>query len=73
MKNHPGFNIAFGIVPSVLGKDFHVLMQEEDPLSLTILARFFALLKFVDAPWWLQGTAEYEVKGLETLVPKEWK
>ena len=31
------------------------------------------MLKFVDAPWWLHGTAEYEVKGLETLVPKEWK
>jgi hypothetical protein len=48
-------------------------MQKADPLSLLILARLFALLKFVDEPWWLQGTAEYKVKGLETLVPEEWK
>lgn len=61
------------IVPSVLGKDFYILMQDGDPLSLMILARLFALLRFVDEPWWLQGTAEYEIRGLETLLPEEWK
>ncbi|KAE8446763.1 hypothetical protein EG329_011668 [Mollisiaceae sp. DMI_Dod_QoI] len=61
------------IFPTRCGKEFCVLMQEEDPLSLLILARVFALLKFVDEPWWLQGTAEYEVRGLEALVPEEWK
>jgi hypothetical protein len=48
-------------------------MEEADPLSLLIVARLFTLGKFVDEPWWLQGTAEYEVKGLETLIPEEWK
>lgn len=69
----PWIQHRLSIVPSVLGKDFCVLMQERDPLSLVILARLFALLKFVDEPWWLQGTAEYEVHGLETIVPEEWK
>ncbi|KAL3420635.1 hypothetical protein PVAG01_07080 [Phlyctema vagabunda] len=61
------------IAPSVLKMDFYILMQEGNILSLAILARVFALLKFVDDSWWLQGTAEYEVEGLETLAPHEWK
>ena len=61
-----------GIAPSVFGTDFCLLMQERDPVSLLIVARLFALGKFVDEPWWLKGTAEYELKGLETVVPEEW-
>ncbi|PMD47061.1 hypothetical protein L207DRAFT_448576 [Hyaloscypha variabilis F] len=62
-----------GIFPTTLRKGFCTLIQEEDPLCLLIVARLFALLKFVDEPWYLQGTAEYEVRGLETMLPDEWK
>jgi len=40
---------------------------------MAILARFFVLLKFVDGPWFLNGIAEYEVRGLASLMPVEWE
>jgi hypothetical protein len=39
-EKSPWIQHRLGIVPIVLEKDFHILMQEEDPLSLTILGGF---------------------------------
>ncbi|KAE9366361.1 hypothetical protein N431DRAFT_352500 [Stipitochalara longipes BDJ] len=72
-ENPPWIRHRLAIFPTTLRKDFCVLLQEEDTLTLLIVARLFALLKFVDEPWYLQGTAEYEVRGLESVVPEEWK
>jgi hypothetical protein len=72
-ENPPWIRHRLAIFPTIQRKDFCVLMQEEDPLSLLIVAKLFALLKFVAKPWYLQGTAEYEVRGLETMCPEEWK
>lgn len=60
------------IAPSVFGARFSELMQEGDAVSLLIVARLFALGRFVDEPWWLKGTAEYEVRGLESVVGEQW-
>lgn len=61
-----------GIAPSVFGMQFCGLMQGGDAVSMLIVARLFALGRFVDEPWWLRGTAEYEVRGLESVVAEDW-
>lgn len=60
------------IAVNVFRPGFRMLMQESDPICLLILARMFALQKIVDEPWWLEGSAEYEVRGLESMIPEEW-
>lgn len=47
------------------------LLEERDPLALAIIARYFALMKFVDQPWWMQGNAEHEIYGLISLMPED--
>lgn len=62
----------FAILPGKIPSEFVVLLEEGDPLALAILARFFALLKYIDEPWWLKGIAEFEVRGLAGLVSEDW-
>jgi hypothetical protein len=61
------------ILPGEVPRGLVGLLEEGDPRTLAILARFFALLKYIDEPWWLKGTAEFEVKGLAGLVSEDWK
>ncbi|PMD40734.1 hypothetical protein L207DRAFT_633708 [Hyaloscypha variabilis F] len=61
------------ILPGEVPRGLVGLLEEGDPRTLAILARFFALLKYIDEPWWLKGTAEFEVKGLAGLVDEDWK
>jgi hypothetical protein len=60
-------------MPNMAPEGLVALLEERDPLALAILARHYALMKFVDAPWWLKGIPEYEVKGLAGLMPKGWE
>jgi hypothetical protein len=59
-------------MPGEVPKEFVGLLGEENPLALAILARYFALLKFVEGPWWVNGTAEFEIRGLAGLVGEDW-
>lgn len=61
------------VTPSMIPPEFLPLLQEEAPIALAILARVFALLKFVDGSWWLKSTAEDEVMGLVGMVSEDWK
>jgi hypothetical protein len=61
----------FALIPGEVPKEFLGLLEEEDPLACAILARFFALLKYVDEPWWVKGTAEFEIRGLAGLVSED--
>lgn len=47
------------------------LLEERDPVALAIIARYFALMKFVDQPWWMQGYAEHEIYSLLSLMPED--
>lgn len=54
-------------------REFIGYLQEGDPLAIVILSRFYALFKYVDAPWWwIVGTAEYEIRGMAGLVGDDW-
>lgn len=45
------------------------LLISNDARALAILARAFSLWKTVEGPWWMKGVAEYEVKGIASLMP----
>jgi len=62
-----------GMLPGKVPSGFLGLLEESDPLAFAILARFFAVLKYTDEPWWVRGTAEFEVRGLASLVSDDWK
>jgi hypothetical protein len=61
------------ILPGEVPAGFVGLLEEGDPLALAILARFFALLKYIEELWWLKATAEFEVRGLAGLVSEDWE
>lgn len=42
------------ILPGEVPAGFVGLLEEGDPLALTILARLFALLKYIEELWWLK-------------------
>ncbi|KAH6674320.1 hypothetical protein B0J14DRAFT_446225, partial [Halenospora varia] len=57
---------------SKVPKEFIDLLDNQQPLALAVLARYYALMRCVEEPWWLRGTAEYEIRGLASLVPEDW-
>lgn len=61
----------FSTMPVFIHKDFVGLVEDQDPIAIAVLGRFFALMKFVDEPWWLKGTSAYEVMGLASLIEQE--
>ncbi|CZT44116.1 uncharacterized protein RSE6_04242 [Rhynchosporium secalis] len=54
-------------------REFVTYLEEGDPLAIVILSRFYALLKYIDEPWWIQGAPEFEIRGMASLVGEEWK
>jgi hypothetical protein len=41
-------------LPGEVPAGFVGLLEEGDPLALAILARLFALLKYIEELWWLK-------------------
>ncbi|KAJ5219058.1 uncharacterized protein N7498_001157 [Penicillium cinerascens] len=63
------FNGFSPVVPS----EFLDFVYEKRPRALAILAYFFALGKRVENIWWLRGIPEREVRGINSIMPLEWK
>lgn len=63
----------FSIITSEVPIEFLQILEQKDGLAFAIMARVFALLRFVDESWWLRGTAEYDVVGLSGMVGEEWR
>ncbi|KAK1754902.1 hypothetical protein QBC47DRAFT_423110 [Echria macrotheca] len=66
---HKGAPLAF---PATVSRRFIELLEERRPRALAILACFFALLKSMDAIWWLQGMARREVLGVVSLFNSDF-
>lgn len=66
---HKGAPLAF---PATVSRRFIELLEERRPRALAILACFFALLKSLDAVWWLQGMARREVLGVVSLFNSDF-
>ncbi|KAJ5636530.1 uncharacterized protein N7484_009843 [Penicillium longicatenatum] len=59
--------------PPMVPRRFCELVTEKRPRALVILGYLFALAKKVENVWWLQGIPEREVRGIESIIPAEWK
>ncbi|KAF3393930.1 hypothetical protein F1880_005200 [Penicillium rolfsii] len=71
----PAFVIRkiFSGFPPVVPKLFLDFVVEKRPRALAILAHLFALAKSVDDIWWLCGIPEQEVRGIDSVMPADWK
>lgn len=58
--------------PGRLSEEFSLLLEMYEPRALVITAHFFALFKFVDEVWYMQGVARREILGILSLVPENW-
>ncbi|KAJ5587014.1 uncharacterized protein N7459_002779 [Penicillium hispanicum] len=74
-SGEPAFALRkmFSGFPPVIPIRFQVLVANKVPRALIILAYLFALAKRVEDIWWLIGIPEREVRGINTLIPSEWK
>lgn len=61
----------FGM-PAVVPRGFVKLLEQQDPRAMAILARYMALMKMCDGPWYCPGAAEFEVHGIMSLMPRNW-
>ncbi|KAJ6102198.1 hypothetical protein N7486_004625 [Penicillium sp. IBT 16267x] len=59
--------------PPMVPRRFCELVTEKRPRALVILGYLFALAKKVENIWWLLGIPEREVRGIESIIPAEWK
>ncbi|KAK4132487.1 hypothetical protein BT67DRAFT_435489 [Trichocladium antarcticum] len=66
---HKGAPLAF---PATVSRRYIELLEERRPRALAVLACFFALLKSMDAVWWLQGMARREVLGVVSLFNSDF-
>ncbi|KAJ6119543.1 hypothetical protein N7523_003823 [Penicillium sp. IBT 18751x] len=59
--------------PPVVPGEFLDFVYEKRPRALVILAYLFALTKKIDNVWWLRGIPEREVRGINSIMPPDWK
>ncbi|KAF1980840.1 hypothetical protein K402DRAFT_343659 [Aulographum hederae CBS 113979] len=59
-----------------LQQKFIEMLEMNDPRAIILLAYFFAAMKPLEEDWWTRGRAEYEVRGIATLLAAtgpEWR
>lgn len=59
--------------PPVVPGEFLAFVYEKRPRALAILAYLFALAKKIENVWWLRGIPEREVRGINSIMPFDWK
>jgi hypothetical protein len=57
---------------SFLSMEFAKCAQEKRPRSLIILAHYLVFLKLITGLWWLEGSADFQIKMIEKMVGPEW-
>ncbi|GKZ26414.1 hypothetical protein AbraCBS73388_002499 [Aspergillus brasiliensis] len=70
-----GYDIRkrFSSFPSMVPGEFLGLVAQRRPRALVILAFLFALVKGAEDVWWLMGIPEMEVRGIDSILPEEWR
>lgn len=59
--------------PEEMPNEMIVFLENNNPLALAVVARYYALMRCVEGEWWLDGRARYEVGGLVSLMPEGWE
>ena len=57
----------------VLPKLFAELVEQRRPRALVVLAYIKSMTKYVEDYWFFRGAAEYEVYGIQSILPNEWQ
>lgn len=73
--NEPDYALRkmFGGFSPIVPDTFLDFVGQKRPRALAILAYHFAIAKKVENIWWLHGIPEKEVRGINTLMPADWK
>ena len=58
---------------AMLPRPFITLFAQHRPRALVLTAQFFALKKSMEQHWWLRGTADHDVRGIQSLLPQNWQ
>jgi len=61
------------LFPTMVQTEFIYLVKEQRPRALVILAHFFAFLADFREIWWIGDTGPREVRGIESVLPDEWR
>ncbi|KAH8700755.1 hypothetical protein BGW36DRAFT_135228 [Talaromyces proteolyticus] len=59
--------------PPIMTERFLQLLYQRRPRALVILAYLFALVSGADNVWWLRGIPEQEIRGINSIMPAEWR
>jgi hypothetical protein len=58
--------------PSYLSEQFSNCAREKRPRSLIVLAHYLVFTKLINGLWWLDGSADTQIKAIEKMVDLEW-
>ncbi|KAF3491399.1 C6 zinc finger domain-containing protein [Arthroderma uncinatum] len=72
MKRGQDFVPVIFVWPIAIPQHFLVLLSEQRPEALVILAYYAALLQRVDDQWYMHGWARYLVNSIDSTLPDEW-
>ncbi|KAM5448573.1 hypothetical protein MaudCBS49596_005368 [Microsporum audouinii] len=72
MKRGQDFVPAIFVWPIAIPQHFLVLLSEQRPEALVILAYYAALLQRVDDQWYMRGWANYLVNSIDSTLPDQW-
>ncbi|KAK2875589.1 hypothetical protein FQN49_001594 [Arthroderma sp. PD_2] len=72
MKRGQDFVPVIFVWPIAIPQYFLVLLSEQRPEALVILAYYAALLQRVDDQWYMHGWARYLVNSIDSTLPDEW-
>ncbi|KAG4429549.1 hypothetical protein IFR05_014972, partial [Cadophora sp. M221] len=61
------------LFPTMVQSEFIFLVKEQRSRALVILAHFFAFLADFRDIWWIGDTGPREVRGIESVLPEEWR
>lgn len=64
---------VFTGLPPIVPASFLDFVAQKRPRALVVLGYHFALAKKVENVWWLRGTPEREVRGINSIIPVEWR
>lgn len=58
--------------PSFTTQKFTDCAREARPRALIILAYYLVFIKMIPGLWWLDGTADFQIKMIQNMIEPEW-
>lgn len=61
------------LFPVLTANRFHVLVEEQRPRALVILAYYFAVLAMFRDTWWIGDAGRREILAIQSVLPNQWQ